>query len=436
METSRFSNTKEPSVHLEKLNTKGSTCDTFRTKIYGKNVFVKRLKEEHSSNIRYREALRKEFEMGFSLEHPCLARYMMYEENSIYIEYIDGETLSEKLVKDRDFFIERKNSDKLITQLLSAVAYLHSHQILHLDIKPDNILLTRINNDVKLVDLGFCYSDCYTDTTGFTMQYASPEQLRGEDCDERSDIYSIGRIIEQLPNRHIYKNIIKRCTAQDREERYHNIQEIRLPQEKHTGAVITLLILVSALCILLAPYNKTDKTTPTTGLNKNINQAEKYAKIETPNAAVQSNDSPTIPSGENNVPSTNKTPAATSDTGDAQYLQLTPEAIHNIETAYARGDELLRTRDKEFELFKSKLNEYLKDVISFVEDTTNLALYPTYNQYNCQYREYWRTALKEIKKDEWTYSRYKSIINPFSQYETVLRDSIEARFKKNCKRLP
>ena len=365
MEISRFDNKPETKQHFEELHTNGSTCDTFRTRMYGKMVFVKRLKEEFRSDIRYRESLRKEFEVGFSLEHPNLARYISLNDNEVYIEYIDGETLTEKLKNDTEYFNKKKNSDKFIKQLLSAVQYMHSHQVLHLDIKPDNILLTRINNDVKLIDLGFCYTDTFSDSTGYTKQYCSPEQIEGLPTDERSDIYAIGRIIEQLPNRHIYKKVITRCTALNKEERFQSIEDIKLPQTKRITAITALCIVILALCTLYIQYNTTDYATPATEPNHSIKQTESPADIAIPVKSEQINNVHSTTVEEKNTQPAHEAPATTNNTQETTYLQLSPEAIRNIEAAYASGEELLRTRAEEIELYKPKVNEYFKKVLTF-----------------------------------------------------------------------
>lgn len=226
MESSQFTDSQTRYESLEPLEVQGATCDTFRVKLFGKLHFLKRLKQEYANDIRYQEAFCKEFETGYRLEHPHLVRYILYSDNGILMEYVDGETLTQRLARQPDYFNNRKNTDKFIRQLLDVVGYLHSHQVLHLDLKPDNILLTRINDDVKLIDLGCCYTDTFTDTTGHTNRYAAPEQLSGEEPDARTDIYAIGKIIELLPNHHIYNKIIARCTASDKADRYQSVAEI------------------------------------------------------------------------------------------------------------------------------------------------------------------------------------------------------------------
>jgi serine/threonine protein kinase len=226
MESSQFSDNQPHFDSLEQLSHQGSTCDTFCVKLYGKLHFLKRLKLEHTGDIRYQEALRKEFETGYLLEHPHLVRYLSFEHDAILMEYVEGETLSQRIANHPDFFRNHKNTDKFIRQLLDVVGYLHSHQVLHLDLKPDNILLTHINNDVKLIDLGCCFTDSYQDTKGHTNSYAAPEQLSGRTVDERTDIYAIGRILEFLPEHTLYNKVIACCTAENPADRYQSVDEI------------------------------------------------------------------------------------------------------------------------------------------------------------------------------------------------------------------
>ena len=226
MESSRFSDNQPHFDSLEQLSHQGSTCDTFCVKLYGKLHFLKRLKPEHTGDIRYQEALRKEFETGYLLDHPHLVRYLSFEHDAILMEYVEGETLSQRIANHPDFFRNHKNTDKFIRQLLDVVGYLHSHQVLHLDLKPDNILLTHINNDVKLIDLGCCFTDSYQDTKGHTNSYAAPEQLSGRTVDERTDIYAIGRILEFLPEHTLYNKVIACCTAENPADRYQSVDEI------------------------------------------------------------------------------------------------------------------------------------------------------------------------------------------------------------------
>ena len=268
MESSQFTNCQQSFESLEPLEVQGATCNTFRVKLYGKLHFLKQLKPEFANDIRYQEAFRKEFETGYRLEHPCLVRYISLSDDGILMEYVDGETLTQRLANHPDFFYDRKNADKFLHQLLDVVGYLHSHQVLHLDLKPDNIMLTCINDDVKLVDLGCCYTDTFTDTTGRTDGFAAPEQYsifrstlplsssKNSQFSIQTDIYAIGRILEQLPCHHIYNKVIARCTAPDKANRYQSVQEVlhdvthRHSPLRYILAAIAILIIVSSVFLL------------------------------------------------------------------------------------------------------------------------------------------------------------------------------------------
>lgn len=226
MESSQFSDGQSPFESIEQIDAHGATCDSFRVKLYGKLHFLKRLKPAFTGDIRYQEALRKEFETGYRLEHPNLVRYISLTDDGILMEYVDGETLSQRITAHPEYFT-KQNTDKFLHQLLDAVACLHSHQVLHLDLKPDNVLLTRINSDVKLIDLGCCYTDTFADTPGRTNAYAAPEQLSGGSVDERTDIYAIGKILERLPHHDIYNKVIARCMAADPSKRYQSVEEVK-----------------------------------------------------------------------------------------------------------------------------------------------------------------------------------------------------------------
>ena len=249
MDSSQFSDNQPRFEATEQVESQGATCDTFRVKLYGKLHFLKRLKAEYAGDIRYREALRKEFETGYQLEHPNLVRYLSLDKDSILMEYVDGETLSQRLARNTDYFNEQKHTEKFVRQLLSALQYLHNHQVLHLDLKPDNILLTHINDDVKLIDLGFCYTDAFADTQGHTNAFAAPEQKAGGEVDVRSDIYAFGKILELLPDHSLYNKVIARCTADRPEDRYQSVGEILhdILHKRRYFLWVTVIVLLAAL---------------------------------------------------------------------------------------------------------------------------------------------------------------------------------------------
>ena len=306
MESSQFTDSQPQFETIERMETPGATCDTYRVKLYGKLHFLKRLKPAFRGDTRYQEALRKEFETGYRLEHPNLVRYISLDDDGILTEYVDGETLSQRLHAQPRYFKSRQNTDKFVRQLLDVVGYLHSHQVLHLDLKPDNILLTHIGSNLKLVDLGCCYTDTFADTTGHTEGFAAPEQLSGGAVDERTDIYAIGKILQQLPHHYIYNKVIARCTAPSPEDRYQSVEEIARALSSHRktrgmilAAAVAAAIVVSAAFSVYRPGGLPESSSPAPTIGSTPHSAQRDASVEkrSKNPSPEGKAPPTAPEG-------------------------------------------------------------------------------------------------------------------------------------------
>ena len=183
----------------------GYTAQVFVTKVDGRRQLVKKLKPEFANDQRYIDLFKKEYGLGSSLKHPNLVVYRQLVQSDdgvmLMLDYIDGLTLQESLETSPHYFLKKENIAKFVNQLLSCLVYLHEHQVLHLDIKPSNIMITHLNADVKVIDLGFSYSDTYVDTPGLSCAYAAPEQkektMHGK-IDSRTDLYAVGRVLEEI----------------------------------------------------------------------------------------------------------------------------------------------------------------------------------------------------------------------------------------------
>lgn len=260
MGSSSFSVNQLTFDNTERLDVSGATCDCYKVRYYSKLHFLKRLKPEIAGDPRYRALLTKEFEIGFSLEHPNLVRYVNKGDDFILMDYVDGDTLDTFIRRQPDYFRSKANRRKFAEQLLSVIAYLHSHQVVHLDIKPDNIMITRIGHDVKLVDLGFCYNDTFPDTPGHTKGFAAPEQQSGmPQVDERTDIYAIGKVLAQIPGGKEFRSIVKRCTLPHPSERFQTVEEIKEKLKKKNwtpaAAVVAMLIAIGSTVALFTLNN-------------------------------------------------------------------------------------------------------------------------------------------------------------------------------------
>jgi serine/threonine-protein kinase len=145
-------------------------------------------------------------EIGFlkDIDHPRIGRLLDSGENEFLVyyvmPYIEGPTLREHLSRVRQASIS--DTRHLADHLLDALDYAHGKGIVHRDVKPDNIVISR--DGATLVDFGIARAIVESGTdrltrSGFavgTSSYMSPEQVEGaEDIDHRSDLYSLGCVL-------------------------------------------------------------------------------------------------------------------------------------------------------------------------------------------------------------------------------------------------
>jgi eukaryotic-like serine/threonine-protein kinase len=173
-------------------------------------VAVKTLREDLARDATFQARFRREAQSAASLNHPSIvAVYDTGEDMAgptpvpyIVMEYVDGRTLRELLRDDRRLLPER--ALEITDGVLRALDYSHRNGIVHRDIKPGNVMLTR-SAEVKVMDFGIARAVSDTQATMTqtaqvigTAQYLSPEQARGERVDARSDLYSTGCLLYEL----------------------------------------------------------------------------------------------------------------------------------------------------------------------------------------------------------------------------------------------
>jgi len=173
-------------------------------------VAVKTLREDLARDQTFQARFRREAQSAASLNNPSIvAVYDTGEDNTggshvpyIVMEYVDGRTLRDLLRDDRRLLPER--ALEITDGVLRALEYSHRSGIVHRDIKPGNVMLTR-SGQVKVMDFGIAraVSDAQATMTQTaqvigTAQYLSPEQARGERVDARSDLYSTGCLLYEL----------------------------------------------------------------------------------------------------------------------------------------------------------------------------------------------------------------------------------------------
>ena len=217
---------------------------------------MKGLRPEYRENPTYRLMLAKEFEICISLNHPNIVQTVCKENSPvmgpcIVMEYIDGKTLDEFIGKKHLPFC----TVRMTMQMLGALEYMHSKQIVHRDLKPENIMITNNGCNVKIIDFGLADADNFNffkKALG-TSVYMAPEMLKDDYVlDSRSDLFSFGKILQQMTWRYCY--VAHKCMRANPDKRFKNAHEIsRFLRRRYVALAIlalTILLLLSSIPLL------------------------------------------------------------------------------------------------------------------------------------------------------------------------------------------
>lgn len=172
--------------------------------ILDRDVAIKILRYNFSDEDELHRRFQREASSSTSLTHPNIVSiYDVGEEDDMYylvMEYIKGQTLKQYIQQYAPLSPQR--AVKIMVQLTSAIANAHQNQIIHRDIKPQNILMDEDGN-VKISDFGIAMAlsaTSFTKTNSVlgTVHYLSPEQARGGIATVKSDMYALGIVLYEL----------------------------------------------------------------------------------------------------------------------------------------------------------------------------------------------------------------------------------------------
>ena len=197
---------------LEGVVGRGGMAEVYRARDLrlDRIVAIKTLRPDLARDQTFQARFRREAQSAASLNNPSIvAVYDTGEDMStgvpipfIVMEFVEGRTVRDLLIEGHRLLPER--TLEIISGVLRALEYSHQAGIVHRDIKPGNVMVTR-NGDVKVMDFGIAraMSDSQATMTQTaqvigTAQYLSPEQARGERVDARSDLYSTGCLMYEL----------------------------------------------------------------------------------------------------------------------------------------------------------------------------------------------------------------------------------------------
>lgn len=169
--------------------------------LLGRRVAIKRLRAELTADPRHRERLRNEARIAVQLDHPAIVHVydLLCEDgiDHIVMEYIAGPSLS--TLRGRGA-LAIAHVVQIARELADALDHVHSRGIIHRDLKLENVLTT-CDGRPKLNDFGIARSaECVNDPSEIvgTPRAMSPEQVRGEPVDRRSDLFSLGILLYEL----------------------------------------------------------------------------------------------------------------------------------------------------------------------------------------------------------------------------------------------
>lgn len=188
---------------LEKIGA-GGMSDVYKAKdqVLGRFVAVKVLKQEFAEDVNFVTKFHTEAQSAAGLQHPNIVNiYDVGSEEHVHfivMEYVEGITLKTYIEKKGQ--LNYKEAISIAIQVARGIEAAHNNQIIHRDIKPQNIMISH-EGKVKVTDFGIARAatsnTIHSDVMG-SVHYTSPEQARNGFVDGKSDIYSLGIVMYEM----------------------------------------------------------------------------------------------------------------------------------------------------------------------------------------------------------------------------------------------
>ncbi|KAI9301393.1 kinase-like domain-containing protein [Cunninghamella echinulata] len=176
-------------------------------KVTGEKVAIKMIaRSQLMSSNTTTKSVQRELAVLQLLHHPHLVELKQVLQDSSYVyfilEYMEGGELFHILAEKGKF--KESDARSLFSQMVSALAWCHSHHICHRDLKPENILLDKSKKNIKIADFGMAAMNTCLKTSCGSPHYASPEIVKGQSYDGvTTDVWSLGVILYALLSGHL-----------------------------------------------------------------------------------------------------------------------------------------------------------------------------------------------------------------------------------------
>lgn len=359
-----------------------------KAKRYGRLWILKGLKDDVRQSKAYTTLLKKEFDILMMMQHPGVAAASGFEHIDslgpcIVMEWIDGVTLKEWM-KEHHTAKERLN---VAVRLMDALEYVHGKQVAHRDLKPQNIMVTRNGQHVKLIDFGLSDTDSYLiyKQPAGTEGYMSPEQAVGRQTDIRNDIYSLGCVLADLKPGYAFRGVVRKCKA-GADKRYKSVAEVKRAFRRYSyaktwiAACLAVIAAVTGITFIIVERNELVRQNEKTvmmadSLNHKIYELE------------------TVKSGYLNIPSDSVNGKGfRSRNHDAPVSMSSPDGMftHNKDSLQREiyrlnselGDAKARMQDEDVrkKVVEDAIGKGKKEMLSIVE-RCNLDKINTYSKY-------------------------------------------------------
>ncbi len=240
-------------------------------RMLGRQLVIKMILQTAVADDLAKKFFLREAQTAAQLNHPNIVTiYDMGEMSGqpfIAMELVDGQNLADIVEVDGALPVSPRDLLHITGQLCAAMQYAHDKGFVHRDIKLENVMLTTAGRDVKLMDFGLAKAFTASDKTmviSGTPVYMSPEQIMGVGIDHRTDIYALGVMLFLLETGHFpfedgnifyhqqetpppdprqynptlppgFKDVIDRCMAKKKEDRFSGAMEIHRALEKAFG---------------------------------------------------------------------------------------------------------------------------------------------------------------------------------------------------------
>lgn len=390
---------------------------------FGRMWILKGLNVPYRDNEACLALLLKEFEIMLRLNHNNIVRANTIEDvpgwgMCIVMEYIDGMALPEWLSRDPS----HDERLRVAMELTDALEYVSRCDIVHRDIKPDNIMLTRLGNNVKIIDFGLADSDSYTifKHPAGTPGYMSPEQLESNVPHICNDIFSLGKVLEKLLPEKRYRSVIVAC-QQDALHRPNTFAEVRamLTRQPKTSrmkkslliaTIVFAVVAIVLLVMLLFKTNRQQSSREEVVMQDNVSPVD----VESPVQAA-----PQLTVQESSEPDSPREHSAVIKKGAETAQPLPPQSITSEVVGSPNVRELVqRGRAQIRDLWQKTAMNYL-DTLTDVEN-----LLPD-----------WSTTKLELQRDQYMDKLPTGLADAEKEYiRNELNQQIDSSYKEWTKR--